>query len=221
MQKYHLKTVSTTDAVRDALENDIYSLHFPPGSKITESDLALRYGVSRNTLREAITYLQSDGILEKFPNKGIYVKEVTIEDVIEIFNLRAMLECESVKEIVMQKKDVSSLKTYLEKVIECNRKGDWNASMNADIAFHSHLVHLSDNSRLIKLYETILAEVKLCIFQSCSFSEIMPKNEEQHLMLVKYIEHGKLDLATDILSKHIAAAIHTYTLGLANKKKQT
>ena len=49
MEPIQITTVSTVDAVKNALEADILSLYFPPGLKLTESDLALRYNVSRNT----------------------------------------------------------------------------------------------------------------------------------------------------------------------------
>ena len=75
MTDIQLQTVSTIDAIRQMIEQDIYSLHFLPGDKIVESDLARRYGVSRNTLREAVAFLQASGILMKVPNKGVFVKK--------------------------------------------------------------------------------------------------------------------------------------------------
>ena len=94
-----LKTVSTVDAVCKALENDIFQLHFPAGSKITENDLVSRYGVSRNTLREAIAYLLSSGLLVKVANKGVYVKEITQDDIQELFHLRELLETEALRTV--------------------------------------------------------------------------------------------------------------------------
>ena len=81
MDRMVLKTVSTVEAVSDMLEKDIYTLHYMMGEKIKEVDLVERYNVSRNTLREAMAYLVSKGLLEKVANKGIYVKEIMADDI--------------------------------------------------------------------------------------------------------------------------------------------
>ena len=100
MDSVMLNTVSTVDAVRNALESDILSLRFAPGEKVTESEVSTRYGVSRNTVREAIAHLLAQGLLTKIANKGVYVRRFTTEDVQELFHLRALLETEAVNTIL-------------------------------------------------------------------------------------------------------------------------
>ena len=99
MENIPLKTVSTVEAVCSALENDIF-FRFTPGEKMTENTLISRYGVSRNTLREAMSHLVSCGILVKIANRGVFVREITREDVREIFSLRALLEAEAIRLII-------------------------------------------------------------------------------------------------------------------------
>lgn len=218
MQKIQLKTVSTIDAVRDMLEQDIYSLYFPPGSKITENDLVLRYGISRNTLREAIAYLQVNGLLIKVPNKGVFVKKISSEDIREIFNLRAVLEHEAIREVVASGKNLESLKQNAIEVENQNALNDWYGSMVADIQFHESLVHLTENQRLVQLYNCILSEVKLCIFQSGEFSTIRKENAEQHFLIIDCMERKNADMAREILSLHIHSAINNFILGFSQKE---
>ena len=100
MDRVTIKTVSAVEAVSDMLEEDIYSLTFKMGEKIKESDLVERYGVSRNTLREAMAYLVSKGLLEKVANKGIYVKSILPADIEDIFHLRELLEGEAIRRVI-------------------------------------------------------------------------------------------------------------------------
>ena len=100
MEREQLRTVSTVEAVSTALEEDIYALRYEMGEKIKETDLVLRFNVSRNTIREALAYLTSKGLLEKVTNKGIYVKEIMAADIVEIFHLRQLLEAEAIREII-------------------------------------------------------------------------------------------------------------------------
>ena len=215
MKTLQLKTVSTLDAVREMLEKDIYSLYFPPGSKITENDLSVRYGVSRNTLREAISYLVINGLLIRIPNKGIFVKEISVEDISEIFHLREVLESEAIRELVRSGMIPSSLRHSAEHVQAVYSTQDWYESIKADVSFHEQLVHLTDNQRLIKLYDCLLAEVKSCIYQSHSFSSIRPENAEHHMLILESMENGNLDMALKTLNKHINSAIQDYSAGFS------
>lgn len=221
MPTIQLKTVSTIDAARDMLEQDIYSLHFPPGSKITENDLVHRYGISRNTIREAIAYLEINRLLVKVPNKGVFVRKISKEDIGEIFNLRALLEHEAIRELSASGKSLESLKENAIKVENQNAINDWYGSMIADIQFHEHLVQLTDNPRLLQLYNCILSEVKLCIFQSKEFSPIRQENATQHFLIIDHLEQGNIDKAQDILSLHIQSAIHNFILGFSQKEKKS
>ena len=100
MEKAALRTVSTVEAISNMLEEEIYSLRYTMGEKLTEAELVSRYNVSRNTLREAMTYLTSKGLLERVTNRGIYVKEILADDVAEIFHLRELLELEAIRQII-------------------------------------------------------------------------------------------------------------------------
>ncbi|MCG8361228.1 MAG: GntR family transcriptional regulator [Kiloniellales bacterium] len=64
----------------------------PPGQRITEKDLCLRFGVSRTPLREALKVLASEGLVELLPNRGARVAQLTPADVDEIFPVMAQLE---------------------------------------------------------------------------------------------------------------------------------
>ena len=219
MSSIQLQTISTIDAIRQMIEHDIYSMHFLPGDKIVESDLSRRYGVSRNTLREAVAYLQASGILMKVPNKGVFVKKISSSDVQQIFNLRALLECEAVKELILNNKDTSILNKCASNIEIQNELGEWHDSMNADIEFHETLIRLSENERLQRLYDCVLPEVKLCIFQSKNFSTINPENAKQHRFLINCIEQRDIDKAQNILMYHINSAVDAYVLGLLSKEQ--
>jgi len=116
MNTIQINTVSTVDAVRNALETDILSLHFAPGSKLTESDLSVRYNVSRNTVREAIAHLLAQGLLTKVANRGVFVRKFTVEDVQEIFHLRALLELEAVNTIFATDQSPTHLYSLVEEL---------------------------------------------------------------------------------------------------------
>lgn len=223
MSTVRLNTVSTVDAISAMLEDDIYSLHYPPGARISEKDLTNRYGVSRNTVREAIAFFLSNGLLEKVANKGVYVRSVTVEGVQEIFHLRELLEGEAIRMIMPSGPVPPELFRAAEDVCKIDPAVDWKASINADMAFHKLLVQCSKSERLVRLYESILAEVKLCVYQSYEFIvlkyvPVRTENAAQHMSILRAMQAGDLGLALKQLSIHIDSAVNRYVDGCRMKE---
>lgn len=210
MQNTGLKTISTVDAVYNALTSDILSMEFPPGAKITETALCERYGISRNTLREGVALLLAHGLLVKVPNKGIFVRSLELSDVQEIFRLRELLELEAVRCIV-ESENIPIELVQLVDVIDNNSAAEnWEGSLEADIQFHSTLVKSANSPRLERLYDAIFAEVKLCIFQARFVSTFNHERASQHRTLLAAMEAGDLKTAQEIVTTHIASALKTY-----------
>ena len=195
MSTVRLNTVSTVDAICAMLEDDIYSLHYPPGARISEKDLTNRYGVSRNTVREAIAFFLSNGLLES----------------------------EAIRMIMPSGPVPPELFRAAEDVCKIDPAVDWKASINADMAFHKLLVQCSKSERLVRLYESILAEVKLCVYQSYEFIvlkyvPVRTENAAQHMSILRAMQAGDLGLALKQLSIHIDSAVNRYVDGCRMKE---
>src|SRR5260221_5088795 len=77
--------------VRD-LEEDIVFGVFHPKERLTEEGLMARFGLKRHVVRDALSELDSIGLVVRVPNRGAYVRELTPEEVIEIYEVREILE---------------------------------------------------------------------------------------------------------------------------------
>ena len=223
MSTVQLNTVSTVDAICASLKEDIFSLRYGPGAKIREKDLTIRYSVSRNTIREAITYFLTNGLLVKIANKGVYVREITIDDIQEIFHLRKLLESEAIRLIMQAGQTPPELIRAAEAVCEIDPTVDWQSSIKKDMDFHKLLVQCSGSSRLVRLYEGIQEEVKLCVYQSYefithSYVPVRTENAMQHINMLTSMSHGDLDIALQYLSIHIDSAISNYSIGYMKKE---
>ena len=220
MDSVQLNLVSTVDAVRSALEADILRVRFAPGEKIPESELAVRYGVSRNTVREAVAHLLAQGLLTKVANKGVYVRKFTEADIREIFHLRSLLELEALRGI-----DPGRIPAHLfdiaRELEQIDRQENWDGYVQADIRFHAELVAASGSSRLSRLYDTILTEVKLCIYQTRNYVDIPSGSDPSHRHILEVLSTGDAEEAAELLRQHIAQVITRYCTGLqAMQQKQ-
>src|ERR1700709_2538846 len=87
-----LQTSSLTSVVHGELERMILSGELAPGVKLTEMALATRLGVSRGPVREACRMLDEAGLVRTEKNRGVFVRDVPIDEAIEIFDLRAAMD---------------------------------------------------------------------------------------------------------------------------------
>jgi len=210
MSDVYPKIVSTVDAIYHTLAEDIFTMRFPPGAKITEAALCSRYGVSRNTLREAVAQLLSHGLLVKVANKGIYVRTLNYADVKEIFRLRELLELEAIRNIMKSGNIPLDLVQLVDRIDDDVTEDSWDANLQADVQFHSRLVASAGSPRLHRLYSAIFAEVKLVIYHSRHMVAINPDNNSHHRKLLTAMENDDLEEAQRLLSEHIRAAVESY-----------
>ncbi len=84
--------VSLKDKAYHAIKAAILSLKLKPGDPLVESDLAQQLGISKTPVRDALLELEREGFVTKVPFKGTYVTEITLKDVREVFQVRAVLE---------------------------------------------------------------------------------------------------------------------------------
>src|ERR1035438_5274689 len=87
-----LQTSSLSSVVQSELERMILSGELAPGERLTEVALAARLGVSRGPLREAFRMLEEAGLVRIEKNRGVFVRDIPIDEAIEIFDLRAAMD---------------------------------------------------------------------------------------------------------------------------------
>ncbi|MGC1019233.1 GntR family transcriptional regulator, partial [Pantoea agglomerans] len=85
-------SLSTADMLAQELRRLINNGSLQDGDRLVERDLASRFSVSRIPLREAIQQLQREGLVEVYRNRGAVVKTLSVTDVDEIYQLRALME---------------------------------------------------------------------------------------------------------------------------------
>src|SRR5918998_2968648 len=86
-----LQTVSLTTVLEREIESLILSGKLPPGERINEIQLAKRFGTSRGPVREATRSLEGKGLVEAVRNRGAFIRRLSVEEAVEIYDLRAAL----------------------------------------------------------------------------------------------------------------------------------
>jgi DNA-binding GntR family transcriptional regulator len=155
------RNTSLEAAALESIRNAIMDGTLLPGIQLKQNVLAERLGLSQTTIREALIRLGEEGLIEAVPYKGSYVRRLTRDDVREIYDLRATLETHAAHHALPHLREggtLEKLEALIQPMINAVDAGYKSKAVEADLEFHRYLVELSSNSRLIKVWDSLLAQ---------------------------------------------------------------
>ncbi|MGW1587224.1 GntR family transcriptional regulator [Streptomyces sp. NPDC002386] len=156
-----LGRTSTAERVSDILRSRVAEGYFPPGTRLSEDAIGGALGVSRNTLREAFRLLTHERLLVHELNRGVFVRVLTVEDVEDIYRIRALVECAVVRGLGEPPYALDGLAAAVAEGQLATHENDWKALGTANIHFHRELVALAGSERTDELMRSVFAELRL------------------------------------------------------------
>jgi DNA-binding GntR family transcriptional regulator len=200
---------STPSIIADKLRKAIGHGELKPGMQLGEADLARKLGVSRGPLREGMQRLTQEGLLVAIRNRGLFVVDMTADDVRDMYLAREAIERAAARKI-LQGDHVTAGQVLLDVVSDMSAAvaaGDATGVGEVDIAFHERLVQLAGSPRLSRMHQTFITETRMCIHaleETYSASEV---RVEEHHALAEAIKAGGAALVDRLLVAHMDDAI--------------
>lgn len=214
-----------TDAVVGALRADILSGHLPPGERLDESTLVARLDVSRNTLREAFRVLAHEHVVEHRPNRGVFVRRLSVTEARDLYRTRRILECGALREAAVRRSTTDELATdeiralqnawscSLSRVeqavadgIRARRRSDWEAVGTANGDFHLALASLAGNEVLDRTLRTLVTELRLLFVAVGAAREVHEPYLDDHIRIASLVQLGELARAAVVLEEYLLRA---------------
>lgn len=161
-----------SSSVVRTLKEQIVHWHYPPEHRLTEDELCKTFGVSRSPVREALRVLASDGFVKKLPNRGYVVKQHTLEEIEELYEMRLALELYTVERLAAKDPpaplaaELDDLKrTWSGLLKESSKEPEEFAIL--DTLFHDTLARAFGNTSLLRCLRTI--NERLTLFRMLDF----------------------------------------------------
>jgi DNA-binding GntR family transcriptional regulator len=194
----------------------IVSGSFAQGSRLRERELSDMYSVSRIPVREAIQRLEQDGFVATFPRRGAVVRQLTLTDVNELFDVRLCLETFAARQAaarVAAGDDGSRLEELMEasKVAIDENRTDDVALISAEL--HAEIVRLSGNRLLVESVKPLFGRMRWIFGLAHNRSNELQR--EEHTQLVNAILSGRPELAYSLAYSHIELGREPVLAGLA------
>lgn len=193
------------DAIFETLRARIIDQSEPPGSTLTESAVALRFGVARPTAKLALERLVAEGLLRREAHRAARVPELDRDDIADLFATRRLIESAAVASLAAGGTiPADALAAHRELRAVAPRGG---AFAGADAAFHRALVAGSPSPRLARMHGSLMGEIELCIGQ-VQAHHLLDVSEvaAQHQRILDAVLAGDGSAAAELAAAHIDAA---------------
>jgi phosphonate utilization transcriptional regulator len=200
-----LQTSSLSSVVQGELERMILSGELAPGAKLTEMALASRLGVSRGPLREAFRRLEEAGLVRTEKNRGVFVRDIPIDEAVEIFDLRAAMDELVGRQLAKaitpaQLKEVRSLVEAMERTVKADDARGYHL---LNLQFHDRLVEMAGNRKTTAIYRKLIKELSLFRRLNLADGWLLPISAGEHRAIVKAIASGDPDAAGKAMFDHV------------------
>jgi len=207
-----IKTLRTAaDRVFESLQDAIVRGEIPPGARVGETELAVRFGTSRGPLREALRRLESRHLVERTPHVGIRIASLGYAALIEIYYVREALEGMAARLAALHMTDaeVAGLKALLSahEQDEALKADTAYFQQEGDLDFHYRIIQGSHNAALAEmLIGELYHRIRMYRYQVSAYANRPQKAFAEHQRIVEAIEARDGDLAEMLMRRHLSSA---------------
>jgi len=200
-----LQSSSLTTVVQQEIERAILVGEYEPGSKLIEATLAEKMGVSRGPVREAFRMLEEAGLVRNEKNRGVFVRDIPIDEAVEIFELRAAMDEWVGRHLAKNigSEQVRELKGLVDAMEQSVKSEDARGYHLQNLYFHDQLVDMVGNRKLTEIYRKLIKELSLFRRLNLADGWLMPLSANEHRQIVKAIASGDADAAGGAMFNHV------------------
>lgn len=204
------------DQVADFLTQSIISQHYAPGERLSEVQLARDLGVSRAPVREAARLLESRGLLVSQPRRGFFVRALDASELTDVFDLRLCLERHALVRLVAcyDAEMEQALRRQVELMCDVALNDTDSRKIEEDLIFHRMVIAFSGNRRLLKAFDDISHELRLCIALIGKTHADPDTIATSHWALLDALASGEPERCREAIDYHIGVAQHYVVKGI-------
>ena len=197
-------SISMTNAVLEALRNDINNCIYESGQFVTEAEISQKFNVSKAPAREALNYLCQEGLLDKIPRKGYIVKSLSLAEVQNLFQFRNILERASVELAVRyaSERELQTLSELARAKLDPAAEDIARQYHDLNNNFHISVAKLSRNPYLINALQNVLNLLRRDLFTDMRRNSL-EKALEAHVLVAQAMIDRDLERALRITTDQI------------------
>lgn len=182
----------------------ILDSQYQPGELLSEVRLAEDLQISRTPIREALRELASKGLVRILPKRGVMVSDVSLQDIVEVYQLREQLECFATRIAALRATvgDAAAFRADHDRAVAAMTRGRLREAYDHSILMHSRILALAANSRLTEFMELLGDQVHRFGLLTLRNGRVGPALSE-HAAIIEAITDGNGAEAEHLMRRHL------------------
>lgn len=216
-----------SEQVYQRLKTELHEFLFTPGQRLSEAALAEQMGVSRTPIREALTRLRDEGLVEVESKTGWFVRPIDFDRIDQLYDLRVLLELEAVSRLAQAEAPEQLLAPLRQAwlVPSGERLRDGPAVGELDERFHSALVKAAGNDEIARVHDDVTGRIRIVRRLDFTRDDRIDATYQEHARILRAVLQRKADQAKMLLRAHIeqskaeVRSITLHTLHQAQRRR--
>lgn len=200
------------DEVVAVLQEDIVLGRLAPGARLVEEELADRLNTKRHVVRQAFVELERFGLIDRRRNRGASVRQLTLDDVTQIYAVREILERAAAAQmpLPMRKPDLEALVLAQQHHDTAVEAGDAKAVFRANFEFHNALFDACGNPYLAAAIEDFRKKTHVVWSYAIVKPEYFRNAQREHKAMLKAIRDGDRQRLIELCAHHLDISRNAY-----------
>jgi DNA-binding GntR family transcriptional regulator len=202
-----LQTQSLSHLAHESIRDSIVRGTFSPGARLVEARLADELGISRAPIREALHRLIEEGLLIERPRHGVFVRELTARDFVDIYNVRLAIETGAVRLITRHQPPLASIEALIRAMDKAAHQENVSLVVDRELSIHEEFCRLSGNTYFHSMFRSLSGHIRLALALDDAAYANLRDVVAEHPPLLEAIRSGNERRATKALQEHIVASV--------------
>ena len=202
------KTISLAENAYRRIRHEILLGELLPGAIVSERELASSYEMSKTPIREAITQVCREGLMQRLPGRGYMVSPITIKEIHDLYDMRMIFEQATVRKFMANPSP--DVLENLKDMARISYKPDNPESevefLEVNREFHLTVAEASGNVRLVHALEEVLVEMERLFHLGLHVGDYSQEMAAEHQDLVEAIENDDLEQALASIEDQIVTS---------------
>jgi len=202
-----MKIKTVVDFAKEYIEKNIISGNFKPGQKLKEDEIINKLKISKPPVREAFKILESEGLLNRIPRRGVYITELNQKDIWEIYTLKMAIYglCSRLVTEKIKDNEIKKLEKIVNDMKNCIQQNPPNIIkyQNLNTSFHLTIINIINHGRIKKIFLNLNNQIHRYSNMTLANNTHLNNSYEYHLKILNAIKQKDKELAEKLTYKHI------------------
>lgn len=203
------RSADSSERAYNAIRKQLVEFKLKPDERINEVRLARSLGVSRTPVREALNRLASEGFVSLTPNRGFFVRSLSTEGMIDLYEMRSIIECAAFRLMCERASDeqIGRLRAYWESIVGDYQDHLPDVILAEDEGFHLLIAELSGNPELVSHLEAINARIRFIRRIQIEHRTHDKRQVDSHSVIVDAAVNRDAERGVELLRNHIEMTV--------------